>query len=197
MEHYFSNNPNIKSELRTIQVRFSDIDLTFCSDNGVFSKNKIDFGSSSLMQSLFKHYKGNFKKALDVGCGYGFMGITLAKKYGCEVDMVDVNQRAIHLAEKNIALNKVKAKAFYSDIYNDVKDKYDLIITNPPIRTGKQTVLKFLKDALNYLNEDGELWFVIRKDQGAKSTMKELEDVYFTEVVEKNKGFYIIKAKKR
>lgn len=197
MQHYFTPNPNLKSELRTIKVRFNDIDLTFCSDNGVFSKDKIDFGSKTLLDTIFNYLNIPVNNALDVGCGYGFMGIALAKKLDCSVDMVDVNERAVHLAKKNISINKVKANAFISDIYENVENKYDLILTNPPIRAGKQTVLKILKEASIHLNNDGELWFVIRKDQGAKSIIKDIDDNYFTEVVDKNKGFFVIKAKKR
>lgn len=197
LEHYFSHNPNIKSELRTIKVRFNDLDLTFCSDNGVFSKGKIDFGSRTLVDELIKNCDYNFKTVLDVGCGYGFMGITLAKKYNVKVDMIDINERAIHLAKKNININKVEGRAFVSNIYENIKDKYDLIITNPPIRAGKEVVLKILKEAILHLNPDGELWFVIRKDQGAKSIKKELENNYDCLVIAKNKGFYVIKSKKR
>lgn len=197
LEHYFSHNPHIKSELRTIQVRFNDLDLTFCSDNGVFSKDKIDFGSKILIDELIKNCDLKFNSVLDVGCGYGFMGISIAKKFNCKVDMVDVNERAIHLAKKNVNINKVEAKVFLSDIYENVTDKYDLIITNPPIRAGKKVVLRILKEASIHLNNNGELWFVIRKDQGAKSIMKELENNYECLVIAKNKGFYVIKSKKR
>lgn len=197
LEHYFSHNPAIKSELRTIKVRFNEIDLTFCSDNGVFSKDKIDFGSKTLITELIKSSNQAFTSVLDVGCGYGFMGITIAKHYKCKVDMIDVNERAIHLAKKNISMNKVEAKAYLSNIYENVTDKYDLIITNPPIRAGKETVLKILKEASIHLTTEGELWFVIRKDQGAKSIIKEIELNYDCQVVAKNKGFYVIKAKKR
>lgn len=197
LEHYFSHNPHIKSELRTIKVRFNDLDLTFCSDNGVFSKDKIDFGSKTLIEELIKNCDYQFKTILDVGCGYGFMGISLAKKYNAKVDMVDVNERAIHLAKKNININKVEANAFLSNIYENVTDKYDLIVTNPPIRAGKQVVLTILKEAALHLANEGELWFVIRKDQGAKSIMKELENNYDCQIIAKNKGFYVIKSKKR
>lgn len=197
LEHYFSHNPHIKSELRTIKVRFNDLDLTFCSDNGVFSKDKIDFGSRTLIEELIKNCDYNFKTVLDVGCGYGFIGISIAKKFNCKVDMIDVNERAIHLTKKNISINKVEGNAFVSNIYENVKDKYDLIVTNPPIRAGKEVVLKILKEASMHLNPDGELWFVIRKDQGAKSIKKELENNYECLVVAKNKGFYVIKSKKR
>ena len=109
--------------------------------------------------------------------------------------MIDINKRAIHLCEMNIKSNKVKAKVFESNIYENVKDKYDVIITNPPIRAGKKIVLEILERAKEFLNKDGELWFVIRKDQGAKSIAEELKNTYNLEILKKSKGFYIFKAK--
>ena len=110
-------------------------------------------------------------------------------------DMVDVNNRAIHLANMNIKNNKVDAKAFYSDALSSIDKNYDLIVTNPPIRAGKVVVEKILLDSLKHLNDDGELWFVIRKDQGAKSIINLLKPNYDVNLVEKCKGFYVIKAK--
>lgn len=110
--------------------------------------------------------------------------------------MIDVNKRAVHLTDINIKNIGVDAKTFESDIYSNVSEYYDVVITNPPIRTGKQTVLKILFDAANHLKPDGELWFVIRKDQGAKSIMETLKSTYEIEVINKSKGFFIILAKK-
>ena len=107
----------------------------------------------------------------------------------------NVNKRALHLCERNIKLNEIKGKAFLSDAYQNIDNKYDYIITNPPIRAGKETVMKILASAKDYLKEDGELWFVINKDQGAKSTKKALEEWYNIEAVDKSKGFYCYKAK--
>ena len=197
LEHYFSNNPQIKSEIRTIDFKIGGTDLSFFSDNGVFSKSKIDYGSNVLVNTILKSDNTSVKNILDLGCGYGFMGITLAKILNVSGDLVDVNQRAVHLCERNIKLNKVNAKAFGSDIYSNVKEKYDMIVTNPPIRAGKDTVLNFLLNAKDHLNDDGSLWFVIRKDQGAKSIIKALENDYFCQISEKSKGFYVINAKKR
>ena len=109
--------------------------------------------------------------------------------------MVDVNNRAIHLANMNIKNNKVEARAFYSDALSGIDKNYDLIVTNPPIRAGKVVVEKILLDSLKHLNSDGELWFVIRKDQGAKSIINLLKTDYEVTLVEKCKGFYVIKAK--
>ena len=197
LEHYFSNNPQIKSEIRTIDFQIGGTNLSFFSDNGVFSKSKIDYGSNILVTTILKSDNSNVNSILDLGCGYGFMGISLAKILNVSCDLVDVNNRAVHLCEKNIKLNKVNANAFVSDVYSNVKDKYDLIVTNPPIRAGKEVVLNFLLNAKDHLTSEGSLWFVIRKDQGAKSILKTLENDYFCQVLEKSKGFFAINAKKR
>lgn len=194
MEHYFTNNSNLKSEFRTIIYKHANDTLEFTSDLGVFSKDKVDFGSNLLIDAYYELGRRNVT-LLDVGCGYGIIGILLAKYMGCKSTLVDVNRRALHLSEMNIKKLGVDAKTLESNIYSNITDKYDVIITNPPIRTGKQTVMEFLLGAKEHLKEDGELWFVIRKDQGVKSIMKNLENVYKMQVLKKSKGFYIILAK--
>ncbi len=196
MEHYFTNNPNLKSELRTIDYSFAGTNFNFTSDNGLFSKDKIDFGSRLLVETILKN-KDTANNILDVGCGYGFMGIVLAKILNSRVTLIDINKRAVHLTEKNIIVNKVDGQTLESNIYENVTDKYDLIVTNPPIRAGKEVVYSILDNAKNYLTNAGELWFVIRKDQGAKSTITHISNSYICEIIEKSKGFYIIKAKNR
>lgn len=197
MEQYFTNNPNLKSELRTIIYKNKNQTLNFYSDNGVFSKDKLDFGSTLLIDTILNKVNNDNLNILDVGCGYGFIGITLAKFLNAHVTMCDVNLRALHLAKRNSELNKVGnlCQVIESNIYENITDIYDLIITNPPIRAGKEVVYGILDGARDYLKEDGELWMVIRKNQGAKSTIQHLEKIYKCEVVTKSKGFYIIKAK--
>ena len=196
LEHYFTNNPKLKSEIRELSYTIANTNFTFLSDNGVFAKNKIDYASSFLVTSFLNvHPVLNGSKVLDVGCGYGFIGITIKKITAADVDLIDVNKRALHLCERNIKLNKVKCNIIYSDCYEEVKNKYDYIITNPPIRAGKEVVNKILKEAKNYLSENGELWCIVHKDQGAKSTKKLLETCYNVEVVGKSKGFFCFKAK--
>ncbi len=195
MEHYFTNNQNLKSELRDIEFSFNDYNFLFKSDNGVFSKNKIDYASLFLVKTFFANNKKNFDKILDIGCGYGFIGIVLSKILNKPVWMYDVNKRAVHLCKMNILINKVEATVEESNIYEKVEGKYDLIITNPPIRAGKKVLMEFLEGALARLNKEGELWFVISKDQGAKSVKKELEKLSTVELVDKSKGFWVILAK--
>lgn len=195
MEHYFTNNNNLKSDFRTVIYKYGDEVTKFTSDLGVFSKDKVDYGTNLLINTYYEKGRRN-ATILDVGCGYGIIGILLAKYMGASSTLIDVNKRAVHLTNMNIKNIGVDAKTFESDIYNSVTDTYDVIITNPPIRAGKQTVLSILNGALEHLNENGELWFVIRKDQGAKSIMENLSSTYGLEVLKKSKGFFIILAKK-
>ena len=194
MEHYFTNNSHLKSEIRTISYENKGVVFTFFSDLGVFSKDKIDYGSRVLVETIIQQGK-KYNNILDVGCGYGFIGIVLGKLNEASVVFTDVNKRALHLSERNIKENKIKGEIVLSNAYENITETYDLIVTNPPIRAGKEVVLNIIRDARKHLKEDGELWFVIRKDQGVKSIIKCVEDIYKTEVVKKDKGFYIVRAK--
>lgn len=197
LEHYFTNNENLKSELRTLIYNYEDISFEFFSDNGVFAKNKIDYASKLLVETFIKEKRDDKSNGyiLDVGCGYGFIGIVVGKVLNKKVELIDVNKRALHLCERNIKLNEVNGKAYESNAYECVKNKYEYIITNPPIRAGKETVLSILKGARNHLLDNGELWFVINKDQGAKSTANALKECYNVEVIAKSKGFFVFRAK--
>ncbi len=196
MEHYFTNNDNLKSDFRTIIYKYNDYSLEFTSDLGVFSKDKVDFGSKLLMETFLNSDHTPNTTLLDVGCGYGIIGITLSKIASVQSTLVDVNKRALHLAKMNAKNLGVDATIFESDVYSNVSGKYDVIITNPPIRAGKQKVMQFLLEACDYLEDDGELWIVMRKDQGAKSAIEKMKNIYSVEVREKSKGFFIIVAKK-
>lgn len=193
MSHYFTKNSNLKSEENLIHVLFNNKKYSFYVDNGVFSKKGLDFGTRSLLESLdLENMHGNI---LDFGCGYGPIGVIVADNTDAKIDMIDINDRAIHLSNKNIVLNKVQnATAFESDMYENINDTYDYIITNPPIRIGKQNLYKILFGAKKYLKKNGELLLVVNKNQGAKSLVKDLSKTYDVEVINKNKSFFIIKA---
>lgn len=194
MSHYFTND-YVKSDKKLIKVKINNKDYSFNVDNGVFSKSGLDFGTRTLLESL--NLKDIHGDVLDFGCGYGPIGIFIAANTSTDVDMIDVNERSLALAKENALLNEVNTHIFKSDVYENVNKKYDFIITNPPIRVGKKMLYDILFGANDYLKGHGEMWLVVNKDQGAKSLVKDLAEVYDTEVVRKNKGFYIIKAKKR
>lgn len=191
MNHYFTNQ-DLKSNIKEFNTYIKEQKYTFLTDNGVFSKKGLDFATRTLLETLkLEKIKGN---VLDFGCGYGPIGIYIKKNCDATIDMVDVNKRSIHLAILNAKLNKVDVNIFESDIYSKVTKKYDFIITNPPIRVGKKILYQILFEAKNYLNENGELWLVISKDQGAKTLIKDLEKEYTIKIENKNKGFYVICA---
>lgn len=196
MGQYFTNDENLKSEYRNIIYKYKDLALNFTSDLGVFSKDRVDFASKLLLETYFENGKKNIN-VLDVGCGYGFIGVTLSKIMNSYVDMIDVNKRAVHLSNINIKNNNVNANAFISDTYDNIDKKYDCIITNPPIRAGKSVYMNIIENAAEYLTDDGELWFVMNKDHGAKSTIEKIKNVYDVNVVSKSKGFFVILCKKR
>jgi 16S rRNA (guanine1207-N2)-methyltransferase len=190
MNHYFTNNPNIKSNITDVKVYINNQEFIFFTDNGVFSKKGLDFGTRTLLENI-PVLSG---RVLDFGCGYGPIGIYIKKNNDCVVDMIDINERSLRLAKKNAIKNNVDVNIFKSDIYNNITEKYDFIVTNPPIRVGKKVLYEILMNAKNHLVSNGELWLVVNKDQGAKSLVKDLNEVYTIDIVEKNKGFYIIRA---
>ena len=191
MAQYF-DNANLPSNIKEFETIFLNTKFVFKSDNGVFSKDKLDFGTRLLLESLpIKDMKGDI---LDLGCGYGVVSIILSRFVNASFDAVDVNRRALHLAEMNMKLNHVTGINFIeSNCYEALGDKkYDYIITNPPIRAGKEIVYKMLREAKEHLKENGRLFFVMRKDHGAKTAIRDISDIYNCEIICKEKGFFVI-----
>ena len=193
MGQYFDND-KLPSKMVKTDAFILGKKFTFFTDNGVFSKDGLDFGSRLLLETIPLEEVGG--KVLDMGCGYGVFGITLNKVLSCSVDMVDVNLRALHLSEINAKENKCSnLRIFESFTYSNVDSKYTTIITNPPIRAGKKVVYDIVMNAKNYLEDDGKLFLVIRKEQGAKSLIKDMQDNgYKVDILEKKSGFFILKC---
>ena len=193
MGQYFTNDNSIPSKLVKTRAVVLNNSFIFYTDNGVFSKDGLDFGSRLLLENIPLTEIG--ESLLDVGCGYGVFGIILNKILGVKVTMCDVNRRALHLAEKNIKENKCSdCSVIESSCYQNINSKYSTIITNPPIRAGKKVVYEILEGAKDYLLPGGRLFFVVRKEQGAKSIISDMQKIYNVEEKKKKKGFFIIKC---
>jgi 16S rRNA (guanine1207-N2)-methyltransferase len=194
MEHYFTNNPTSKSEERVISYELNGKKFSFISDNGVFSKNHVDFATDFLLQTVCDEVAGDI---LDVGCGYGVIGITLSySEKVARVTMLDINQRALELAKKNTQMNHCKnVQIIESNGFEQVHEVYDTIVTNPPIRAGKEVIYQMYKEAKDHLKQGGKLFLVINKKHGAPSTIRYLTELYGNcEIVDKKAGFHVLKC---
>ncbi len=197
-EHYYSRTQKVESDPKYWDYTLRNHRFRFKTDNGVFSKREVDYGSRLLIESfVMPEAKG---LVLDVGCGYGPIGLSIAKGNPDRmVHMVDVNERAIELAKENAALNRIDNVEIYeSDRLQSVQDtNFTAILTNPPIRAGKRTVHDIFEQSAAHLLPNGELWVVIQKKQGAPSAQERLKELFSTvDVVEKSKGYFIFRAVK-
>ena len=198
MSHYFTNDENLRSQPRIVTYSINGIDFELESDIGVFSKNKLDYGSETLIKSLLPLDLG--ERLLDIGCGIGPIGLTLAYFHpSMNVVCSDVNTRALELCKLNarkLALSK-RVTCLQSDIYLEIEGKFHSIVSNPPIRAGKKVTYEIYRGALEHLDEHGSLYIVIRKAQGAYSAKDYLEELFGNAtVLAKSKGYLIIKATK-
>lgn len=196
--HYYSKTvENVKSDPSIFTFNFMDHTFHFHTDNGVFSKDYIDYGSFALL----KAFKPNDIDGdiLDMGAGYGPLGIVISKLYNKHTIMCEINERAYLLNKKNIEENKANSEVYWSDLYEKIPDlKFASIVTNPPIRAGKATVYEIYDGAFDHLLLNGELWVVIQKKQGAPSSKEHLEKLFGNcEIVCRDKGYYILKSIKK
>lgn len=196
MQHYFIDKQHVESDFFDFNDQVLGLNLCFRSCDSIFSKNRIDDGSRTLLETIAKKctLSGN---CLDLGCGLGVIGISLAKKFNLNFDMVDINGTAVKLSRQNTITNNVQrqTKVFESDGFSNVSAMYDNIITNPPIKTGKTLLFNLMDGAYHHLNTNGQLILVIRKDHGMESLKKHLIELFGNcEIIERNKGYYILKS---
>ncbi|MCP1639347.1 16S rRNA (guanine1207-N2)-methyltransferase [Streptococcus gallinaceus] len=191
---YYEKNPDVAHDIHELRVTLLGTPMTFLTDAGVFSKKMIDYGSQVLLNSLDLE---NGKRLLDVGCGYGPLGLTLSKVFAVEPTMIDINSRAIELAQKNAEKNQISASIFQSNIYENVIGQFDYVISNPPIRAGKAVVHEVIAGSYDHLVNEGSLTIVIQKKQGAPSAKAKMEEVFGNcQIVKKDKGYYILESVK-
>ena len=194
MQHYYIDKEHAPSDFFDFNDQVLDLNLCFRSCDSIFSKNKIDDGTRTLLETIAKKctLTGN---CLDLGCGLGVIGIALCKKYALNFDMVDINGTAVKLSRQNTITNNVQRQTnvFESDGFSAVKNMYNNIITNPPIKTGKTLLFSLMNGAYEHLNQNGQLILVIRKDHGMESLKKHLLELFGNcQILERNKGYYIL-----
>lgn len=193
MTQYF-DTPTGPSQPRTITIEFRNQKYDFLTDDGVFSKGRLDYGSEVLLDTVMDDLSG---RVLDLGCGYGPIGVLLGKFRPVELTMVDVNPRAVALARQNLKKHRVKATVLESDGFDKVTGPFDVILLNPPIRAGKAVIYRLFEDAHQALTPGGKLSIVIRKQQGADSAKRKLQEVFDSvETIARSGGFHVIEATK-
>lgn len=194
-DHYFTETPESPHRPMRFQAEYRGQPLTFQTDSGVFSRAEIDRGSRALLNALPDNITGD---VLDMGCGYGALGVCLKKRNpDCNLTMADINERALRLAIGNAAQNGVDAEVIRSNGFAALADKrFDLIVTNPPIRAGKPVVYGMFAGAAVALREHGALMLVIRKQQGAPSAVAYLKTLFQTvEILDKKGGYWILRCR--
>lgn len=198
-DHYYSEKPHSAIKTDKVHCTIRNQTLTFTTSSGVFSKRGVDFGTKQLIESFIEpKVEGPF---LDLGCGYGPIGITLSKSFpNRTILMADINERAVSLAKQNALENNVaNVEVFQSDGFSKIEENsFAAIITNPPIRTGKRVIYPMLEESYDRLVHEGELWVVIQKKQGAPSLFAFLQTFFEeVEIYNRKKGYHIIRAIKR
>ncbi|HLS20883.1 MAG TPA: class I SAM-dependent methyltransferase [Bacillota bacterium] len=196
-EHYFSKQPQSKSKRETWQTTLRNYNLSFTTDFGVFSREKVDFGSRVLIESFIEPAIDG--KILDLGCGYGPVGLAVAASFPeRQIVMADINERAISLAKHNANINQItNVQIVASDRFSQISDTFAAILLNPPIRAGKKVVYDLFTESYHSLKKHGEFWIVIQKKQGAPSAAKKLEELFKNvSLIERKKGYHIYKAQK-
>ena len=193
-DHYYTRTPQSASRPAECSFTYRGIDLVFETDAGVFSRGEVDTGTRLLLEALPEEMHGEI---LDLGCGWGVIGISIARKWpGTQVTMADVNTRALDLSRKNAERNRAEVICAESDGMEALADRnFDAVVTNPPIRAGKQVIYKMFADTAQRLKPGGALYLVIRKQQGAESCIRYLETIYAkVEKLDKSGGFWVLKA---
>ena len=197
-KHYFTDNRDLPSHRRDLAYTFQGKDYTFTVDNGVFSKREIDEGTIVLLKAIAKEDPLS-GRMLDLGCGYGVIGIILKGMYpDLEVTAADVNPRAVELTVLNSTRNAVTVSALVSDGFAGLaSSKFDSIVTNPPIRAGKKTIYRLFEEAYAHLEDNGVFYAVIRRDQGAESAMNKLAEVFGScDLTDRKRGYWVLRCVK-
>jgi len=176
-EHYYSEKPTSEVKEKVFTVTYRNKTLEFVSVSGVFAfDSHIDKASRLLIET----FKPHGKTVLDMGCGYGAIGLFIKALYPqLIVTLTDINERAVLYARKNAERNNLWVKIVKGDLYESVGDsRFDNIVTNPPITAGKKVVTRLIQEAVNHLEPEGALWLVAYHNKGGSTYKKVMEDTF-------------------
>ena len=194
-EQYFAKRPTSKRRPAKFDITVRGHSFTFRTDAGVFSRNELDRGTELLLKGV---QLGPCEAVLDLGCGYGAIGIVAARlSEGGHVVLTDVNERAASLARANLAANDIgNAEVRVGDLYAPVEDlAFDHILCNPPIRAGRAIVDRIVADAPRHLLDGGSLWLVARTRQGAEALRSRMMKAFgYAAVVRRGSGFKVLRS---
>ena len=197
--HYFKDIEHKKEDFFSFSENFLDEEIILNSCNNVFSKNEIDYGTKVLIKAVYDNFDLDGKDCLDLGCGLGVVSIMLLKKFkDAKFVLSDITDISVKLSKTNLEKNGVKScEIIKSDLFENIDKNFDFIITNPPIRAGKNLLLKLIDESVNKLKDNGKLVLVIRKNHGEESIKKYMETKFnLVEILKRDKGFYVLKGEK-
>ena len=196
-QHYFSPQPQVASEPVQFEATVRGLTFSLVSDRGVFSHGAVDHGSRLLAETMQLPQQGQI---LDLGCGWGILGMVAAKlSPEAHITLIDVNERATELAADNLRRNHIgNAEVIFGDAPVILGERrFDAIVCNPPIRAGRQQVLRLIEDAAGRLTEGGSLWLVVRTDKGAKALARDISGGFADiEAVAIKGGFRVFRCDK-
>ena len=195
-DQYYTRTPSSESKPAECAFSFRGKTLRFTTDAGVFSRGELDAGTRLLLDALPDTLEGS---VLDLGCGWGPIGVSVKAAWPeTDVTLADVNLRALSWAEKNAERNGVRVSCLESDGFSALEGRvFDAVITNPPIRAGKQVIYRLFREAFDHLFPGGSLFLVIRKQQGAESCIRYLEGFFSSvEKLDRSAGFWVLQARK-
>lgn len=194
-EHYSSPMPTSRRRPTEISVDLRGFHFRLHTDAGVFSRGELDRGSELLLSALDL---GPCELILDLGCGYGVLGIAAARlSEGGQVILTDVNERAARLAKANLRANGIgNAEVRVGDLYEPVRGlAFDHIISNPPLRAGRAVVDRIVSEAPAHLLEGGHLWLVARTKQGADALRDRMAEAFGNaEIVKRGSGYKVLRS---
>jgi 16S rRNA (guanine1207-N2)-methyltransferase len=196
-EYYFSATPKSEAKLGIIHTRLRGEPFKFLTASSVFSKKQVDHGTRLLTEAMQLPETGT---VLDVGCGYGAVGIAAATtNRQLHVVMTDVNMRAVQLARKNIKINNVRnAEVRCGYLYEPIKDlMFNCVLSNPPVSAGMETVKAIITQAPQVMAEEATFQMVIRSKIGAKTLPSVFNEAFGNfMVLERKSGYRVLLAKK-